>query len=158
MNKNISRYVGRALRHLLKLVVMVGVLVGVMYLTDTLAVSPSEMLSSYKGGILIAFMVAISLAFPFYGFSSVRVQVSMKEQRALILQAIEMSGYRLVCEREDGTQIYRTKSLVKHITSVGDDVLTLRPVGDDATEVSGMRKSVEALRWRIVGLLNNTTR
>ncbi len=158
MNKNISRYVGRALRHLLKLVVMVAVLIGVMAVTKTLATSPSEMLSSGKGVILVAFMVAISLAFPFYGFSNVRVQVKMKEQEGLILQALEMCGYQLVHKSEDGVQTYRTKSIVKHITSVGDDVLTIRVVGDDAIEIAGMRKSVEALRWRIVGLLNNTTR
>ena len=129
MNKNISRYVGRALRHLLKLVVMVGVLIGVMAVTKTLAVSPSEMLSSGKGGLLVAFMVAISAAFPFYGFSSVRVHVSMKEQEGLILQAIEMSGYQLARTSKEGVQTYRTKSVVKHITSVGDDVLTIRVVG-----------------------------
>lgn len=152
---NSRKIVGRALRHLLKLVVMMGALIGVMYATKTLAVSPAEILGA-KGGILIVAMVAISVAFPFYGFSSARVYASMKEHRAEIFQAMEMSGYQQVGETEEGAQIYRAKSLWKRLVNVGDDVLTLTPVGADAVEISGLRKEVEAVRFRITGLVNGT--
>lgn len=155
MNKNISRYVGRALRHLLKLTVWMVLLFALMYATNTLAITPKAFLG-YRGIVLLVAMVAISLAFPAYGFSNVLVYASAKRDRALIQQAMEMSGYRQVGVTEEGADIYRTKSLLKRLICAGDDAITISPVGEDNIEIAGLRKEVEGVRFRIVGLINST--
>ncbi len=152
---NFSSYVGRALRHLLKLVVLVAVLFGAMIATKTLAINPSELLG-YRGAILLIAMVGISLAFPAYGFTSATIHCSPKVHKAEILQAMEMSGYRLVEESKEGAMVFRARSIGKRIINVGDEALTLTPIGEEAVEIAGLRKEVEVVRFRIVGLTSGT--
>lgn len=149
------KYVSRALRHLLKLTVWMVILFALMYVTDTLAITPKAFLG-YRGIVLLVAMVAISLAYPTYGFSNVVVHASAKRDRALIQQAMEMSDYRQVGVTEEGAEIYRTKSPIKRLISAGDDAITVTPVGEDSIEIAGLRKEVEGVRFRIVGLMNNT--
>lgn len=150
-----KKYVGRALRHLLKLSVWMVVLFALMYVTDTLAITPEAFLG-YRGLVLLVALVAISLAYPAYGFSNVVVRASAQRDRALIQQAMEMSGYQQVGVTEECADLYRTKSPLKRLISAGDDAITVTPVGEDSIEIAGLRKEVEGVRFRIVGLMNST--
>ena len=67
-----------------------------------------------------------------------------------------MSDYRQVGVTEEGAEIYRTKSPIKRLISAGDDAITITPVGEDNIEIAGLRKEVEGVRFRIVGLMNST--
>jgi hypothetical protein len=154
-NKKSTQYASRALHHLLKLTVWMVILFALMYITGTLAITPKAFLG-YRGIVLLVAVVAISLAYPAYGFSNVVVYASAKRDRALIQQAMEMSGYQQVGATEEGADIYRAKSPLKRLLSAGDDAITVTPVGEDNIEIAGLRKEVEGVRFRIVGLMNST--
>lgn len=148
-SNNVGQYASRAAKHFLKLTVLMALLFGVMILTDTLAVGPRQLLG-YRGAILLVAMVGISLAYPLYGFMSVRLQASLSDHRREIMEAMAQSGYTLHSE-EEGVMIFRASGVWKRLVNVGDEALTLRQAGEGAVELSGVRKEVENARFRIAG-------
>lgn len=150
--QTMGQYLGRAVRHLLKLTLIVGALFAIMYLTGTLGVEPAELLGT-RGVILVVAMVAISALFPLYGFDTVVVEGSVEGDRRAIVEALARGGYGLVgCD--GGVLEFRARGLAKRLRYVGgDDRIVVRSVGERAIEISGIRREVEQARFRIVGLI-----
>lgn len=149
MKNNFRLFLSRALKHFLKLTLLMALLFGVMVATDTLAIGPRQLLG-YRGVILLVAMVAISLAYPSYGYSTVRLQASVATHREQIIAAMARNGYALQSE-EQGVLTFRATGWWKRLTNMGDDALVVKQVEGDAVELSGVRKEVENARFRIVG-------
>ena len=151
-NNATKRYFDRAARHFLKLAVLMALLFGAMVATGTLAVMPQQLLG-YRGVILLVAMVALSAAYPSYGYSAIRLQVSLTHDRELIEEAMRRSDYQLH-HQEGDTLVFRSTSAWKRLVNVGNETITVRTEGS-GIEICGVRKEVENVRFRLVGLLNN---
>ena len=153
MNKGgFSRYIGRAVRHLVKLVVIIAVIFAVMYFTDTLAISLAE-LAGWRGAVLLVALVGISAAYPLYGFGTYTVQGSLAADRKAIEQALAACQYATT-EEKDGVLVCRATTLWRRLRSAGDDAIELREVGENRIEISGQRREAEQLRFTIGGYRN----
>lgn len=136
----------------MKLTLLMAVIFGVMVATNTLAVGPRQLLG-YRGVILLAAMVAISLAYPSYGYMTVGLQASLVTNRQQILSAMARNGYTLHSE-EQGVMVFRASGAWKRLVNMGDEALYLRQMDATTAELSGVRKEVENARFRIVGEIN----
>lgn len=152
MKQTFNQYIGRAARHLVKLVVIIAVIFAVMYFTDTLAISLSELVS-WRGAVLLIALVGISAAYPLYGFGSYIVQGSLTADRGAIEQALSACQYAPTEERE-GVIVCRATTLWRRVRNVGDDAIVLRQVGANSIEISGQRREAEQLRFTIGGYRN----
>lgn len=146
------KYFGKAARHFLRLAILIGLLFAVMYLTNTLAISPAELVGS-RGLILLVAMVAISAAWPSYGFASYEIYGSLVEHRAVIDSALAAGGYAPESSNEREV-VYRATSAAKRLRYFGgDDRIVVSAGGQSTIVVSGVRREAEQARFRISGLL-----
>ncbi len=153
MNKGgFSRYIGRAVRHLVKLVVIIAILFVAMHYTNTLAISLAELVG-WRGVVLLVALVAISATYPLYGFGKYLVQGSLSADRKAIEQALSACQYAPMEER-DGVVICRATTLWRRIRTAGDDAIELRQVGENTIEITGLRREAEQLRFTIGGYKN----
>lgn len=147
-----SRYIGRALRHLLKLVVIIAALFAIMYYTNTLAISLGELMG-WRGVVLLIALVVISAAYPLYGFGTYIVEGSLGADREAIYKALAACQYAPTEERE-GVMVCRATTLWRRVRTAGDDAIELRQVGENSIEIAGLRREAEQLRFTIGGYKN----
>ncbi len=151
-NDSFSRYIGRAIRHLLKLVVIIAVIFAVMYFTDTLAISLGELVG-WRGAVLLFALVVISATYPLYGFGTYIVEGSLDADREAINRALTACQYAPTEER-GGVVVCRATTLWRRLRSAGDDAIELRQMGENSIEIKGLRREAEQLRFSIGGYKN----
>lgn len=151
-NDSFSRYIGRALRHLLKLAVTIAALFAIMYFTDTLAISLGELVG-WRGAILLFALVVISATYPLYGFGTYIVEGSLNADREAINRALTACQYAPTEER-GGVVVCRATTLWRRVRTAGDDAIELRQVGENSIEIKGLRREAEQLRFSIGGYKN----
>lgn len=151
-NDSFSRYIGRALRHLLKLAVIIAALFAIMYFTDTLAISLGELVG-WRGAILLFALVVISATYPLYGFGTYIVEGSLNADREAINRALTACQYAPTEER-GGVVVCRATTLWRRVRTAGDDAIELRQVGENSIEIKGLRREAEQLRFSIGGYKN----
>lgn len=147
-------YALRAVKHFVRMTVLIGALFGVMYATGTLGVAPEELIGM-RGLILLVALVAISAAYPFYGFMTASARASLVDNRAQIVEALQRGGYTLVAERE-GEMFFRATSGLRRLVLLGDDAITITQAERGYVTICGVRKEVENARFRIEGLVNRS--
>lgn len=147
-----GRYILRAVKHFVKLTVLIALVFAIMYATKTLAITPNELLGT-RGLILLVALVVLSAAYPAYGFSSASARASVEDDRRQIIEALSMGGYSLVEERE-GEMLFRTTSPLKRLTQMGDDAIVVRSAERGNVTICGVRKEVENARFRIEGCIH----
>ena len=148
---NFKIFALRAVKHFVRMAVLVGALFGIMYATGTLGVAPEELLGT-RGLILLVALVAISAAYPFYGFMTASARASLVDNRAQVVEALQRGGYTLVTERE-GEMHFRATSGLKRLVLLGDDAITITQAEWGNVTICGVRKEVENARFRIEGLV-----
>ena len=97
MKQTAKQYLGKAVRHFLKLAILIGLLFEAMYFTGTLAITPADLVG-WRGGVLLVALVGISALWPFYGFMERRISGSLKNDRNIIVEAMARGGYVLQSE------------------------------------------------------------
>lgn len=147
-------YALRAVKHFVRMTVLIGALFSIMYATGTLGVAPEELIGM-RGLILLVALVAISAAYPFYGFMTASARASLVDSRAQIVEALQRGGYTLVAERE-GEMFFRATSGLRRLVLLGDDAITITQAERGYVTICGVRKEVENARFRIEGLVNRS--
>lgn len=145
-------YALRAVKHFVRMTVLIGALFGIMYATGTLGISPEEIVGT-RGLILLVALVGISVVYPFYGFMTASARSQIVENRAQIVEALQRGGYTLVAERESEMH-FRATSGLKRLIQLGDDEIVVKQGEWNNVTICGMRKEVENARFRIEGLVN----
>lgn len=145
-----GEYIGRALRHFVKLVLLVAVLFGIMYLTGTLAVAPSDLVGS-RGFALLVAVVAISAAYPSYGFTSYTVEGSFEQSLPTIHKAMLACGYKSVGHTSEEVTFGATSPLKRLRYLGGDDRIVVSKMDEGHICISGVRREAEQARFRICG-------
>lgn len=143
---SIKKYALRALKHLLKMTLLMVAIYLVLMATGTLGITTEELLG-YKGAILLVALVAISLTYPNYGFVCNTSRANLVANRKQIIEAFGMSNYVLSQERE-GEMIFRAKSPIKRLIHLGDDVIRVSATPAGVT-IEGLRKEVTTIEFRL---------
>lgn len=141
------RYFARALKHFVKMALLVALIYLAMNATDTLGINQQELLGT-KGLILLVALVALSAAYPSYGFVERTMEGSIQKDRELLVESMIRGGYSLYRE-EDGQMHFRASSPIRRLLAMGDDKVTIGQATPNTLSISGQRKGVVEAEFRI---------
>lgn len=138
------KYLGRALHFLIKIVVVISLAFGVMYLMGWLDVGQGQfwhmMFDTPKGWIVMSAIVLISAIYPVLSFSTAYIRGNFDDDRKDMDYVLTRIGYRQVYEDNDRSE-YRVKSILKRLFNQFDDRIVVSRNGSYIT-VSGLKKEV----------------
>ena len=112
--------------------------------------------STTRGQLLGAAVVALSAAYPFFGFITRRVECDMNEDREQIMAAFKASGYELVAESED-KMVFHADNIVRRLTFLLEDEVTLTQCGQ-SVEIQGIRRAAAHIVYRLDTYMTNKRR
>jgi hypothetical protein len=149
MKQTVVQYLLRAVKHLVRMALLIVAIYFVMDATDTLGIQQNELLGT-RGIILAVALVAISAAYPSYGFVCRTANASFRGDRSAIIRAFGHIGYGLHSESE-GQMVFRASGPLKRLWQLGDDKVVVTPLDSNTVEVCGVRKEVVEVIYHIAG-------
>ena len=146
-----KNYVLSSIKYLLKMGFLMAAIYGAMYITGTLGITTEELLGT-KGIILAVALLALSIAYPSYGFVHRTVKASIVADREEIIAAFRQNGYSLRKESE-GEMVFHASAPLKRLWHLGDDRIVVRPIDGFNIDLYGIRKEVVQTEFRITSYL-----
>ena len=138
------KYLSRALHFLIKIIVVISLAFGLMYLMGWLDVEQGQfwnmMFNTPKGWIVISAIVLISAIYPVLSFSTAYIRGDFDNERKIMDDLLTRIGYKQVYEDNDRSE-YRVKNLWKKLFNQFDDRIVVSRDGSYIT-VSGLKKEV----------------
>ncbi len=146
------RYFQRSVKYFVSLSVIYFVVIYAMSATSMMVASPEETLrsifSSASGARMAIAMTLLSLAYPFFGFMKRSIDGSLVEHRDAIVNTMMAQGFNLIEER-DGKLIFGASNFFRRITLLFEDHVVMTQLDGDKIELSGNRKSVAYMTFRL---------
>lgn len=153
---SIDVYATRVVRYLVKMVILLSAIFGLMVVTGTSEVSADQFISdlfdSTRGAWLLFTLVAVSLAYPKFGYVKRQVRLNMAENRDGIVAVFEKSGFSFYSE-ERGVVIFRATTKLKRVLMMWDDKITIDTAESNFISVDGLRKDVVMIEFRLKALV-----
>lgn len=147
-----KNHIVHSLKYLLKLCVLFAILFALMKAGGWATTeSFSEVLLSTRGIMLCVAVLILAGFYPKFGFVTRRVQADMDADRDKILKVFDMGDYGVVTDEENRMTL-RARGMLKRVTSVGEDPVTVTRDGD-AILISGLRKEVVKAEYRLRSML-----
>ncbi len=157
-NKNM-KYLVRAIKYFLMLVVIFVVVTFFMRFTGSLELSFEEQMALFmanRGALKLAFLVVLSATYPLFGYITRFVEGSTEENRGQIIVAMEASGFSLKEER-DGKMIFTANTLLRRILFLFEDVIVVEQNGTNI-QIEGVRRGVVYVVYCLEGFIKNSKR
>lgn len=151
-----KRYLTRATKYFVYLVVLFALIYGVMLSTRTTLITPDAFwlfLASPRGLLMFGAIVGLALLYPRSGFVSRAVRLDMDRDREAVMKAFGLSGFALT-EEKDGKMVFRAASPVKRALMLYEDEVVL-DYGRVPAEIEGNRKAVIRVVYRMDTFLKN---
>ena len=153
---NLGLYLLRVIKYLLRLTVLLSIVFILMIVTKSASVDADELLNqlfmSDRGAMLIVALLAVSLSYPFFGYTRKLINVDMPAHREKIIDIMDRTGYALHNE-VDGRMIFRVTSLFRRLTMLGDDSIVIESI-DKSIQISGIRKDVVVAGYRLGAIVS----
>ncbi len=147
----------RSAKYFLKLVLLLAVIYGLLFLTGTSRISAEvffrEMFSTYRGWAMIAALVLLAAVYPSFGFVRRTVRADFVRDREKILKAFAADGYTAV-SATGREMIMRASSPVRRLANMYDDAVTVVP-GSEGIVIEGIRKEAVRAEFRLKTYLEN---
>lgn len=145
------RYVQRSIKYFLAICIVYIAMLYVMSLTEMLVITRGQtlnaLLSTPRGVFMLIAVIALSAAYPRFGFIQRTVKGSIKTHRRQIDQSFTIQGFRLMSE-SDNRLIYIASSPFKRLFLLFEDHILVTQVGDEI-ELRGNRKAVAYVMFRL---------
>lgn len=147
------KYVVRAVKYFIFFGVLYWALVWVMSDFDVAMAWQMLVLNlkSENGIWLVAMMVALSLAYPFFGFMKRREVAYLVEDKDVVIDAFKKVGYVLKEER-DGVLVFVAQSTIKKALLLFEDEITVEQNGQWIL-IKGIRRMVARVAYYLQVLL-----
>ncbi len=152
------RYIQRSVKYFLSLVITYVAVVSAMTFVTMEYITPGDrlqiMATTPRGVFLLIAVIAISAAYPFFGFMKRVLPANIVVDRESIDRAFSSRGF--IIWREDygsGKLTYRAANLFKRAGMLFEDHITVRQLADGKIELSGNRKAVAYVLFRLEGLM-----
>lgn len=137
-------YIIRALRYILRITVILGIVFAVLHYTDTLNVGGQNLLAalfmSGRGLILISVIVALAFIYPRLSFGEATMEVDPVAQRQQLTDAFRDMKYSLSGEK-DGVMRFRSDGVLTRLLASWNDTVRVTPDGG-GIRLEGMKKDV----------------
>lgn len=147
---NREKYLIRALHYFVRLLVLVGVALIILYLVGLLNTSGMPIhktLFSARGGILLIALVLLSAIYPRFGFGAVEVKGDMDANREQLLKAFADYDYTLIEEDKD-KMVFRANSKWQRLVMQYDDAVTVTQI-TQYIAIEGHRKHIGRIEARL---------
>lgn len=145
------RYLIRAVKYLLAFCVLYLGVVWISIATNSaLEGSVWDYVSAtyvtQRGKMLMLAVVALSAAYPSFGFMKRRVKWNMAEQRDRLIEIFAAAGFSLKSEQE-GKMIFRANNVLDKLVMLFEDEISVSADGDEIV-VEGIRRGVAKVIYR----------
>ena len=118
------KYFVRSLKYFCALCVLCIVLMGLMLMTGTSALSLDDtlyaMFHTDRYLMLFTAIVVLAALYPRFGFVERKVEGDVEENREQIVNAFRSSGFSLRSE-EDGVMVFRADTILQKLMLLGED-------------------------------------
>lgn len=154
------RYAIRSIKYLAALAIIYFGVMGAVYLSGYLSVTPLEALSmtidSEDGLLKLSFLVILAAVQPLFGYIKREVEGDIDENFEQIVAALEASGFRLK-GRADGELHFVANTIIKKIAFLFEDRVLIKQSGSKI-EISGVRRGVAYAAYALDGFITNSRR
>lgn len=96
--------------------------------------------STTRGQLLGAAVVALSAAYPRFGFITRRVECDMEQEQPYIEQVFAAAGFSLV-EKSEGRMLFRANNILSRLVMLFEDEITVEQYGQ-WIDITGIRRGV----------------
>ena len=145
------KYIARAFKYLLKLVLLFAVLFTIMHFTGTSTLSAdnffADFFGSTRGQIFTAIVLLWCIYYPKFEYITREYAVDMSARRSSIMEAMQSLGMNLATEGED-VMIFRSASGLSRLWQMNEDAVEIRKT-DNGVVISGSRKNVANAMYKI---------
>jgi len=151
-------YIVHGLKYFLKLLLLLALIYLILYLFGQAKVSAgqfvAELFMTTKGILLFVALFVLAMVYPLFGFVKRRVAADLTVDRDRIVNAFHAAGYMMKEMEEGRWMVFRAASIMKKITMVWDDKITVRADGDHII-LEGIRKETVQVEFRINTSMQN---
>lgn len=137
-------YFTRAAKYFVRLCVICAVLLAVLYATGSAAVPLSELsyvlLHTWRGALLAVAAVAVSLAYPRFGFAERLVAGDFDALRGDVAEVMAALGMHAVSQTADSVT-FRPAGLLRRVRLLFDDEVRVSRCGGGVI-ICGLRRTV----------------
>ncbi len=149
-------YFTRAIKYLFSLIIIYLAVVYGMTLVGFSSIPPQETLATLthttRGITMIIAILALSFSYPVFGFMRQEVSGDIVKHREQIIAAFAANGFSLKGE-QSGEMTFANDNLIKKITLLFEDTVTVTQVGDKIV-VEGIRRAVPYIIYRLEGAIS----
>lgn len=153
-----KKYIIRSLKYFCALCVLCIVLMGLMLMTGTSALSLDDtlyaMFHTDRYVMLFTAIVVLAAVYPKFGFVGRKVEGDMEENREQIVNAFRSSGFSLRSE-EDGVMTFRADNFVQKLMLLGEDEIKVSQYGQWIV-LDGIRRGVARVQYRLDSYIQMT--
>ncbi len=152
------KYFVRSLKYFCALCVLCIVLMGLMLMTGTSALSLDDtlyaMFHTDRYLMLFTAIVVLAALYPRFGFVERKVEGDVEENREQIDNAFRSSGFSLRSE-EDGVMVFRADTLLQKLMLLGEDEIRVSQYGQWIV-LDGIRRGVARVQYRLDSYIHMT--
>lgn len=152
------KYFLRSLKYFCALCVLCIVLMGLMLMTGTSALSLDDtlyvMFHTDRYLMLAAAIVVLSALYPRFGFVVRKVEGDMELNREQIINAFRSAGFSLRSE-EDGEMTFRADNFLRKLMLLGEDEIKVTQYGQWIA-LDGIRRGVARVEYRLDSYIQMT--
>ncbi len=153
-----GQYIKHALLYFIRLLLLLALLYGLLYVTGYTPVSAGnflpEMFSSAKGLLLLGAILVWSAVYPRVGFVSRAAGADIVKDRECIIYAFAQGGYALSSEESGVEMTFRASSSIKRLWMAFGDKIVVKAEGNH-TVLTGIRKETVQTVFRIETVARN---
>ena len=153
-----GQYIRRAAGYFIKLVVLVGLLYLLMFVTGTARVSAEfffrELFTTPRGILLMAALAVLSAFYPKFGYVSREAEADIVADRDAIINAFHAAGYVMAGEVPGESMTFRAGSFLRRLWLTFDDRVTVWTFGGGIV-IEGIRKEAVHAQFRINTYIQN---
>lgn len=142
-----NRYIIRASKYALQLVILFFVIYLLMSLLSVNSVGLDVLLGS-KGLWILGVIIIFSLLYPFFGFTTKTLNFNATENVEKVENVMEMCGFKRVESDNDNYMIFRADSIAKRISMMYEDKLIIKTQNNIST-IEGNRKETFKASFRM---------
>lgn len=153
------KYTLRAVKYFCMIALLLIVVTFFMNFSGDLQLTPSEQWSLFmadNGALKIAVLVVLSAIYPYFGYVKRDVEGTIEEFRGQIDVAMESSGFTFVRER-DGVLEYRANTILRRVTFLFEDTVTVSQVGG-SIRIEGIRRGIVYIYYYLDNFIKNYRR
>ena len=142
-------YITRAIKQFLFYAILATVIISIMMALDATDVKTyKELFTSQQWNQMILLLAGLSAIYPIFGYSKRTINLNVVYHREDVIRVLSLNNYKLV-EESENSMIFRGETLGKKLRWLFEDQIEINTTNEETTEISGPRKEVVILIFRI---------